>query len=171
MAAGLVELFDFESRAAAMAAFERTLRHCAVHEIACRPFIGPMHGVYLTALRETDWARFQAWKEEIAAIAVRHGVALFDFASALPESAQPFAQAPGRFHDSLHYGPAIGARVLALMDAAEGEPNRATADPDRLGALRARDEAAAVEFARNDPEFAAALVRAIRARAARQRAD
>jgi len=169
MAAGVVSLFDFNSRTAAMSAFERILRHCVGASLDCRLFVGPMHGVYLSALQETDWARFQAWKADLAQMADRHKVRLLDLGSAFSASAQPFAQQPDRFYDTLHFGTQIGASILDSIEDASDSIDRLTPESNRLAALRARDEAAIAAFKANDPAFAEALIRNIRSTAVPKR--
>lgn len=164
--AGVAGMFNFESRANAMASFGRILATCAARAIDCHIFVGPMSGAYLTVLAEVDWEGFQAWKRDLAALSERHGVAVRDFTSALAASALPLVQRSDRFYDSLHYGPDIGAEIGAAL----AEPGRAgpalASSAGSLAALRARDEEAVRLFADNAPEFAARLRSALRARSA-----
>jgi hypothetical protein len=164
MAAGVVSLFDFESRATTMNVFERILRHCKSASLDCRPFIGPMHGVYLSALQEADWERYQSWKADLARIASRHEVNLLDLSSAFAASTRPFAQQPDHFYDTLHFGTTIGAAVLDSLDRAADSSDRLTPESNRLAVFRTRDETAIAAFKNSDPAFAEALTRAIRAR-------
>lgn len=170
-AAGVIALFDFDSQAGAMAAFDRILRHCVDRALECHPFIGPMHGVYLSALRQSDWARFQSWKADLAAVAARYDVVLLDLSSALPASKLPFAQRPDRFYDTLHYGTQIGAATLDALAGGAASPDRLIPEAGRLAAFRVRDEAAIAGFENSDPEYSAALMRSIRTRPGRPRRE
>lgn len=164
--AGVAGLFNFESRAKAMASLGRILAICATRTIDCHVFIGPMSGAYLTVLADVDWEGFQTWKRDLATLSERYGVAMRDFSSATAASTLPLAQLPDRFYDSLHFGPEIGAAIAAVM-AERGEADLASAlNVGTLSALRARDEEAVRRFESNAPAFAARLRSALRARPA-----
>jgi hypothetical protein len=162
--AGVAGLFNFESRANAMASFERILAACAARAFDCQIFVGPLSGAYLTVLAEVDWEGFQAWKRDLAALSERYGVVVHDFTSAFAASTLPLAQRADRFYDSLHYGPDIGAEIGAALAGPGGQSPSLALSAANLAALRGRDEEAMRLFADNAPEFAARLRSALRAR-------
>ncbi len=159
-----VTLFNFDSRIGALASFERILRHCVAEAIDCKPFVGPMHGVYLTALREVDWSRFQSWKLDLARLSDRYGIAVYDFSSAFAASVSPLAQQPDRFYDTLHYGTKVGVLIIDVLNSDQRFSFRLQAEPERLSEILVRDVAAIAAYRDNDYAFATALTQAIRSR-------
>jgi hypothetical protein len=96
-------------------------------------FVPPYHRSWTDALRQAvrTGLDFDQWMDELAQLARRHRIELWDFTTANPVAEAPVGVGSDHYLDPSHFSPLLGRWILNRLDLSVGVPSEAP--PDGFG--------------------------------------